>query len=151
MGRLNAYGALAPRLDGDLASEVRDLQASTCPHGDGRVRLLGDPESGDRRQGHEHAGSLSSLAPRAGERRRLAQELKFTPCFLCKMLVQIWVRRVGGERALRVSDRPVDDPQVLLDHADRSGVEPVAIARERLLERCHGGRGAWVQLRPTYR
>src|SRR3989449_6124467 len=50
------------------------------------------------------------------------------------MQVEIRVRRVSRQRALRLADRPVDDPQVLLDHPHGRGVELPAAALERALE-----------------
>src|SRR3989449_6463779 len=83
--------------------------------------------------------SILLLAPRAGECRRLTQELEFTPHLLGEVQVQIGIRGVRRERALRPADRPVDDSQIPLDHAHRGGVEPTAPAREGTLEICHLG------------
>src|SRR2546422_11740245 len=42
--------------------------------------------------------------------------------------------RSSRQRALRLADRPVDDPEVLLDHPHGRGVELPAAALERALE-----------------
>src|SRR2546425_895015 len=76
----------------------------------------------------------SFLASGAGQGRRLPQQLQFAPHLLGEMQVEIRVRRVSRQRALRLADRPVDDPQVLLDHPHCRGVELPAVALERALE-----------------
>src|SRR5689334_24393364 len=77
--------------------------------------------------------------PRAGEGRCLPQQVKFAPHLLCEMEIQVCIPGVGRKGTLGVPDRPVDDPQILLDHAHRRGVERGATLCQHPLQVRHRG------------
>src|SRR4051812_26812923 len=73
----------------------------------------------------------------AGQRRRAAQHIQLPAARLDQVAAQVTVGRVGGQRFTRLTDRLVDDFEVVLDDRDRRRVEPPPPVLQRLLEIDH--------------
>jgi len=61
------------------------------------------------------------------ERRDLAQDVHLEPHLVGEVVVEIRIRGIRLEGAARLRDRPVDEPEVELDHPHRGGIELAAV------------------------
>src|SRR5690349_16080776 len=64
----------------------------------------------------------------------LAQQIHLATHLLDQVIVQVRIRRVGGESPPRLLRGAVDDAEIVLDHPHRMRVELLAVLVEHLLE-----------------